>query len=462
MVDLLPPPKPLLPSRQDTKPVEKAPERPPLPVRSATAQTNKVTVPAPPPRRSALEMGFNNKPAAPPPVPQRQPLHNGTSDVAPGPPPPVPLSSRPNLDAIMASKPKPGAAGSCLKCRDFSGPDTHAARFPRTQLPCSDVSWLAQQLCSPFPSATDKARAIFTWLHHNIDYDVHSFFNGTVQPSTPEKTIASGLAVCEGYAGLFAALALKAGLECVVCSGDGKGFGHKPLEAHEPIPPFKPSHAWNAVRIDNGEWKLVDPCWGAGSIGCPKKGGGYNRAFNPSMFTMDNNEFGYKHFPSHTAHQFRTDGRVMSYEEFKRDDQGGRVVVFGSCSTDHGIGSRTFEPQGLRISTREGPPVVRFQFSTLCPHWDNARHGKGAPYLMLLNIGGRDGRNTQHLPFNTDGRTWWLDVDRTELGAPGQKVAVQAVTEFCGRDARGLGVEAWRNKTAYSCQFGGVAAWELV
>lgn len=95
----------------------------------------------------------------------------------------------------MASKPKSGAAPQCLVCRDFSGPDNHAAKFPRHQLPSSDVGYLASLLCDPFPSATDKARAIFTWLHHNVDYDTKNFFAGTLQPSTPEKTITSGM-VC--------------------------------------------------------------------------------------------------------------------------------------------------------------------------------------------------------------------------------------------------------------------------
>lgn len=213
-------------------------------------------------------MGFNNKAPSPPPVPStRPPATTSQSSPSPGAPPPVPLSSRPNLDAIMASKPKPGAVGGCLKCRDFSAPDNHATRFPRTQLASSDVGWLAHQLCSPFPSPTDKARVIFTWLHHNVDYDAHSFFNNTVAPTTPEKTIASGLAVCEGYAGLFAALALKAGLEAIVCSGASKGYGHTPLEPGQAVPPYQSTHAWNAVKIDNGEWKLVDPCWGAGHIG---------------------------------------------------------------------------------------------------------------------------------------------------------------------------------------------------
>jgi transglutaminase/protease-like cytokinesis protein 3 len=112
-------------------------------------------------------------------------------------------------------------------------------------------------------------------LHHNVDYDTHSFFNNCVMPTTPEKTVQSGLAVCEGYAGLFAALALKAGLEAMVCSGACKGYGHAPLEPGQAIPPYESTHAWNVVKIDNGEWKLIDPCWGAGHLGCQLRNEGY-------------------------------------------------------------------------------------------------------------------------------------------------------------------------------------------
>ncbi|EDU42965.1 CYK3 protein [Pyrenophora tritici-repentis] len=461
------PARPSLPLRQSTVCEQSPRPVPALPQRQSSNETSQKsrTIAPPPPRRSALEMGFGNKAPSPPPVPStRPPAITSDSVPTPGAPPPVPRSSRPNLEAIMASKPKPGAVASCLKCRDFSGPDNHAAQFPRTQLPSSDVGWLAHQLCAPFTSPTDKARAIFTWLHHNVDYDAHSFFNGTVSPTTPEKTIASGLAVCEGYAGLFAALALKAGLEAMVCSGACKGYGYAPLEPGQPVPPYQSTHAWNAVKIDNGEWKLVDPCWGAGHLGCQMRGEGYIRSFNPSQFIMDNNEFGLKHFPGEASHQFRTDGRIVSYEEFMRDDQGGRVHVFGDAFKEHGIGERTFEPSQAQIKVNDpyAPAVVRFQFSTICPHWDNARHGKGPPYLMLLSIAGRDGRKPDYVPFNTDGHTWWLDVARNELGAPGQKIGLNAVTVFNGKDARGMSVSTWNNKTAYSCNFGCVASWELV
>jgi hypothetical protein len=190
----------------------------------------------------------------------------------------------------------------------------------------------------------------------------------------------------------------------------------------------------------------------------------YVRAFNASHFTMDNNEFGLKHYPGEASHQFRTDGRIVSYEEFMTDDQGGRVHVYGDAIKEHGLSDRTFEPSQAKIKINDpyGPAVMRFQFSVICPHWDNARHGKGAPYIMLLSIAGRDGRKPDHRPFNTDRRTWWLDVPRIDLGAPGQKISVHCVKEFNKKDARGLSLQTWNNKTAYSCNFGGVAAWELV
>lgn len=189
--------------------------------------------PAQPPRpkRSPLTMCFGNQsnqsnPSSSPPVPSLRPSSTAQAN---GMPPPVPTGSRPDLAALQASKPKmntpttaaaTSSQGFCLHCRDFSAPDQHAALFPRQSVANQDVGWLASQLCAPFQSQTDKARAIFTWLHHNIFYDTQAFFSGTLKPSTPQSTLASGWAVCEGYAGLFAALAMKAGLEAVVVGGN--------------------------------------------------------------------------------------------------------------------------------------------------------------------------------------------------------------------------------------------------
>ncbi|KAF2122906.1 YjeF-related protein N-terminus-domain-containing protein [Lophiotrema nucula] len=459
------PSRPALPTRSTTAANGNALSR----ERTSTSSTPSVAAALTKSRKSALDFGLN-KSAESPPLPSLRP-QSTTPTPAPAPgvgaPPPIPLASRPDLSAIMASKPKPGASGFCLKCRDFSGPDKHAERYPRQNLPNSDVGSLAHQLCSPFPSLTDKARAIFTWLHHNVNYDVEAFFSGNLKPSTPSGTITSGLAVCEGYAGLFCALALKAGLECTVVSGHGLGYGLEPAKPGEKVPSKSMNHAWNAVRIDHGEWKLIDPCWGAGHI----QGAGqpYVRSFTPGWFAMDNNEFALKHFPSDGVSWFLNDGRSsIPWEEYiTMGGLGPSLMVYGRAGPDDGLNERSFTPRDKSIRLSDpSSPTIRFSFSAICPHWVNERHGKGKPYCMLLQIGGRDGRNQQYIPFNqsADLRSWWIDVERRELGAPGMKVNVLAVTEVSGGDARGLTGREWtrdvNNKKAQ--MFGGVAMWELV
>ncbi|KAI4246656.1 MAG: hypothetical protein LQ352_006343, partial [Teloschistes flavicans] len=333
---------PTLPSRP--------PQRPPqTPMRNESPSSVRKLPPDRPsavPARSALSFGMNR--------PQNTPDTNATNGVHPntepvnGQPPPLPLSSKPDLSKLLATKPKPAAqpqsssqllSQSCLTCRDFSGPDTHAAKFPRQTVPSLD--WLAKQLTSPFPSPTDQARAIFTWLHENVAYDIHSFCNNCVQPSTPAKTLATGLAVCEGYASLFTAIATKAGLESLVVSGHGKGAGFSPLAPGEAIPPESMNHAWNAVKIDDGEWKLIDSCWGAGHVCLDRQE--YTKKFAPRFFTMSNDEFGLRHFPTNQRLFYRTDGRAqIPWTEYilGSDAAGGApqpVRVCGNTTGEEGI-----------------------------------------------------------------------------------------------------------------------------
>ncbi|KKY17097.1 putative transglutaminase-like protein [Diplodia seriata] len=379
--------------------------------------------------------------------------------------PPLPLGSRPDLAALQVSKPRSGALNSCLKCRDFRGVDAHAARFPREAIPSHDISWLAHQLTDPFPSLTDKARALFTWLHHNIDYNAAAFFNHNVQPSTPASTIATGLAVCEGYAGLFAALATAVGLESVVVGGHGKGFGHSPLTAGAAIPPFSCGHAWNAVRIDGGEWKLIDCCWGAGHI----DGGtqAYTRKFSPECFTADNVEFGASHFPENPAYFFRNNpGRPsITWQEYIAAPPGANVYGFAQTA---GLSKTAFLPDVRQIRIYDpdpaAAPVIRFQWEKRCPHFDGEALGEGKPYMFFLAIQGRDGRNKQFLPMNTDGRFWWLDVERVELGAPGQTIMACAGDKWHGGpegSGRGVTREVWESDRYGFRNYQGIAVWDL-
>ena len=463
-VEVTPPPAlPALPPRRSSQPA--------LPARKAAQEQAPPPMPA---RPSALTLGMNKS--------LQEPKTNGANGrdtsfslsrngtAAP----PVPLSSRPDLAKLQSRKPQTQSSSqsapqigaspsSCLLCRDFTAPDIHATKFPRQSVPSLD--WLASQLTSPFPnSPTDQARAIFTWLHHNIAYDTVSFFNGNIQPSTPMSTLDSGLAVCEGYAGLFTALASKVGLESFVVDGHGKGFGHSALKPGEPIPPESSNHAWNVVRIDGGGWKLIDTCWGAGYIG--GAGQPYTKKFSPRQFTMSNEDFGLRHFPTNRSHFFRADGRQISWEDYIVGDRGGEALqVYSGVAENEGVSETSFLPKYKKVSvspSAHAGPTIRFQFSRVCDHWDPIRNGLGKPYVFILAIHGVDGRQDDYMPFETNGIFWWVDVEPKKLGAPGQTISAYTVESVSGNSGRGLSVDEYRHaKGRKAMGFGGLAAWDL-
>ncbi|KAJ5584947.1 uncharacterized protein N7459_004747 [Penicillium hispanicum] len=480
------------PARAGTSPAPQLPPRRPSGQETQTNGTGDVPPSLPirrlPPTSSAADLnnirqsgfgGLNKSPGNPP----RSSSTSTERPVSNGAPPPIPHSSRPDISKLQATKPRAQAsalsatnATDCLVCRDFSGPDTHATRYPRESLPTQDLAWLANELTAPFPSLTDKARVIFTWLHHNIIYDTYSFFNHCVKPSTPASTLASGLAVCEGYAGLFAALATKAGLEAIVVGGHGKGIGHVDLAPGAPIPPFDGNHAWNAVRIDGGRWKLIDACWGAGHVegwGMP-----YKQRFAPAMFSISNEEFGLKHFPANKEHFFREDGRTsITWEEYILTNpempSGRQPIKIYSDADKHSIGRRSLQPADGHLSVYGTPSPVRFQFGLICEHWTLAHHSHTKPGLFLLIIHGIDGRKDDRLPFTHvpgsgpggGGEFWYVDVpDPRMLGAPGQKLLIAVLTKFGDReDCRGVTVEEYQAQVGrVGMAWAYIAEWELV
>ncbi|KAK2018149.1 transglutaminase-like superfamily protein [Colletotrichum eremochloae] len=393
----------------------------------------------------------------PPPLPIRRP---GAGDESP---PPIPLSSRPSVAQIEAVSAKANArAVDCLICRDFSGPDGVAAQYPRQSLPRNDpVGYLAQVLCGPFASHTDKARAIFTWFHHNIAYDCAAFFGNCIRGRSGAETISLGKAVCSGYADTYKEIALRAGLECITVTGHGKGYGYTALKKGERPPPKKADgHAWNAVRIDGGEWKLLDACWGAGNVSDVTKE--YTPDFKPHEFTRRNDIFGLSHYPSDDRHFFRPDGRVPTWEEYYIGPVHGDKPIIYTIAHEEGVWDHTVSPKELQIPVYSGQ-VVRFQWSNKCEHWTSEKHGKGKPPLLLLSIKGRDGRKEDMVPIETDGFWHWTDVNAIDLGAPGQSVSVAMITTIDGQDARGMTTKdyfAKKGKCGMSWTY--LMKWELI
>lgn len=100
----------------------------------------------------------------------------------------------------------------------------------------------------------DRVKAIHDYIVKNVNYDLASIQNGTINgnnhPShTAEGALCKNLAVCDGYAQAFELLCAEAGIYAYMMYGEGVHASGD-----------KESHAWNVVRI-NGEWYQVDCTW---------------------------------------------------------------------------------------------------------------------------------------------------------------------------------------------------------
>lgn len=254
-------------------------------------------------------------------------------------------------------------------------------------------------------------------------------------------------------------------MESFVVGGHGKGFGFTTsLNPRTSLPAENSNHAWNAVKVDNGQWKCIDACWGAGNIS--GAGQPYNKQFTPRMFTMSNDDFGLRHFPTNRSQAFRSDGRSMSWEEYVIGDTGGEPLQVYGIAGNEGISESSFLPKYTRISTSPSAhpgPTLRFQFSKVCEHWDPVRNGGGKPFVYFLSIHGIDGREDDAVPFETNGMFWWADVEPKRLGTRGQTITVYAVDTVSGQSGRGLSIEEYRiAKGRKAMGFQGLAAWELI
>lgn len=263
---------------------------------------------------------------------------------------------------------------------------------------------------------------------------------------------------------MFCSIALKAGLECIQITGHGKGYSFTQPKPGDAIPPENASgHAWNAVRIDGGEWKLVDCCWGAGHLSDKL----YKRKFNPSCFTMSNDDFGMRHFPANDQHFFRSDGLVMTWEQYIIGPTTSEPPQVYSIAQEYGIDPTSFEPRTKQIEVGAQPrsSTTRFQFCKICPHWDFVRNSGAEPYFLVVQINGSepDGRGKDFIPLDFDGMWWYADIATRSLGQPGARVNIYSVTTIGGRDVRGLSTsEFLAARGRQGMGFGGVAVWDLV
>ncbi|KAI5783033.1 hypothetical protein FPQ18DRAFT_358681 [Pyronema domesticum] len=390
------PPTPQLPPRTPARAASFAAVRTDLTGSSTHSRSSSISVRSlPPPPKQYL-------PPPPPPVP-----------VATR-PPPIPISTRPSLSVPTTAHPAVSAY-TCLRHRDFSAADAHAAyNHPKTNL-----QDLAYSLTSPFPSATDKARVIFTYLHYNVAYDWAGFKGHTKKgPQDAMSVLRSGLSVCQGYAELFLALAQHSGLEAALVTGHGKGYGYNVGEGIS----WPPSgHAWNAVRIDDGEWWLLDACWGAGSV---SEGAGYTAKFNPEQFVGTPEEFGRSHFPEKEKWLLTS----TTWEEYQRPQEKGPTMY--GCMTDKGIINRVGYVQPMAFGEEGYYEVSLILGPCECLPFEKRPHEEWCIFVYV----GQEFNKERMAALRRNGRR----LSATIWVGRGEKVNISYVKTWQDRDGQGI------------------------
>lgn len=166
--------------------------------------------------------------------------------------------------------------------------DSHALAAPPSRE--TSIETLARYLVKPARNEMEKARAVFCWIAHNIDYDTDSYFGGSDAVTTSGDLLIHRKSVCQGYANLFASLAQAAGLEAHVISGYAKGYGYS---VRRTLDFSRTDHAWNAVKI-GGKYYLLDCTWGAGYVDDNRQ---FIRRYEDFYFLTPPDQFIYQHLP---------------------------------------------------------------------------------------------------------------------------------------------------------------------
>lgn len=114
---------------------------------------------------------------------------------------------------------------------------------------------LAKEIVAGSKSQREAVVRINRWLMDNIEYDWSSYRDGSYAGKNYSAltTMETRVAVCQGFANLFAGLARASGIKARVVSGYGVsnvGGGG--------------SHAWNQVYIE-GQWLNIDSTWDQGT-----------------------------------------------------------------------------------------------------------------------------------------------------------------------------------------------------
>ncbi|WP_300699003.1 transglutaminase domain-containing protein [uncultured Bacteroides sp.] len=188
-----------------------------------------------------------------------------------------------------------------LPTEQLTFPDSVALSVPETaeHSVASLVAYMKQHL----KTEEQLARAIYTWVSRNIQYNVYITYTPKYEEIDEKKEIQKILSerkgVCQQYTLLFKAMLQEAGIDAHTINGYNRQNGVLLPDPHQ----------WCAARM-NGNWYMFDPTWGAGFVEdykfVPSPNYRYYKQLSDSLLKT--------HMPFDPMFQFRE--RPLTYEEF--------------------------------------------------------------------------------------------------------------------------------------------------
>jgi len=195
------------------------------------------------------------------------------------------------------------AQRSDFKNISFKKADSNAILLKGNEL--NNLPLLVNNLTNRLETDTEKFRAIYYWVTHNIKNDYNlmqkndrkrlKFKNDLEQLNSWNKSFKKEVfttllrkkrTLCSGYSYLIKELATLAGLHCEIVNGYGKvSTSFKSIKM--------PNHSWNAIKL-NGKWYLCDATWASGFIDETFL---FKYSYNDAYFLMAPQEFAESHKP---------------------------------------------------------------------------------------------------------------------------------------------------------------------
>ncbi len=167
------------------------------------------------------------------------------------------------------------------------------------KLDSMSIADISQKLTTSFSTKEMKARAIFTWIALNIDFDVKSQKRNPDLDIDPMEILKKRAATSKGFASLFQEMCSQSNIRCMVING------YTQIKCEDiNNPSEEPNHYWNMIQLGNSneQWYFVDVVKASGYL--DNKQTIFIKSFNGNYFFPAISLFYQDHFPKNSAWLF--------------------------------------------------------------------------------------------------------------------------------------------------------------